>query len=37
LALKSRQFDELLAQLNTKDRAKLLNFVEAMVEWKQEK
>lgn len=33
----SRQFDELLAQLNTKDRAKLLNFVEAMVEWKQEK
>jgi len=34
LALKSRQFDELLTQLNTKDRAKLLNFVEAMVEWK---
>ncbi|HHF3840070.1 TPA: helix-turn-helix domain-containing protein [Haemophilus influenzae] len=31
------EFDELLAQLNTKDRAKLLNFVEAIVEWKQEK
>ncbi|MGX2955683.1 helix-turn-helix domain-containing protein [Ursidibacter arcticus] len=28
------EFDELLSQLNAKDRAKLLTFIEAMVEWK---
>ncbi|OOF41929.1 XRE family transcriptional regulator [Rodentibacter rarus] len=33
----SRQFDELLSQLNTKDRAKLLTLVEAMIEWKKDK
>ncbi|OOF45528.1 helix-turn-helix domain-containing protein [Rodentibacter trehalosifermentans] len=32
----SRQFDELLSQLNAKDRVKLLELVEAMVEWKKE-
>lgn len=37
LSDQSHQFNELLSQLNTKDRIKLLQLIEEMVAWKQEK